>query len=770
MFVSLATMVAMAQVPPGINYQAVARDQAGNVLKNTSVTVRLAIRQGGPDGTVVWQEDHPVTTNAFGLFTLMIGDPDATITGGTVESFDEIDWGAGDYFLQVSLDAGEGFQTFDPVPFLSVPYAKVAGRVTGGWQMEADTLVYMSGSVAIGTPSANGSKLAVQGDDVTSSKPLFEVKRKDGQTVFAVYNDSIRMYVNATPGKGPRGGFAIGGFDAAKGPGREYMRITPDSVRIYIDQSKTKGPRGGFAIGGFDAAKGGTARLMQLTKENYFIGHQSGEKITTGLYNQFFGFQAGMNTTEGSNNIFMGYQAGYSSTKSYQNIFIGKQSGYNTLDGYGNVYIGNETGHENKSGNFNSFIGYRSGYNNESDYNSFFGYRTGYSNTEGSWNTFFGFQAGYSNTIGNYNTFLGPNAGFYNTEGSYNSYIGYFAGFRNLTGESNTCIGYQAGYSEDNANGSNNVSIGVRAGYGNMSGHDNIAIGNQAGENNKNGNFNIFIGTQSGQNAEANFNTFAGYMSGTSTSTGGYNAFYGYNSGTSNTTGSECAYFGYSAGAGNTGSDNTFLGGEAGYYSGKGTGSTYIGLAAGREATGSRNVFVGRYAGYSQSGDDKLVIETNYLGSDNLNNALIYGDFNSDYIRFNANVSVKPTSSSGYALYVYGNVYATGSVTENSDIRLKKDIVTYDGALDKIARLRGVRFDWRTEDFPGRNLSQGPDIGFIAQEVEKVVPQIVTEGPDGYKAVDYSKMTVVLLQAIKEQQKQIEALKQEIEALKAARK
>ena len=251
-----------AQLPQGFNYQAVARDQSGNPLKNANLTVRIAILQGGVNGTVVWQEDHQVTTNNFGLFALVIGDPDASATGGTLSSFDAIDWSLNDYFLQVSLNNGAGFQAYDPVPFLSVPYAKLAGSVANGWGMEADTLVYRSGSVAVGTSSPNGSKLAVQGDDVNSSKPLFEVKRKDGQTVFAVYNDSIRMYVNATPGKGPqRGGFAIGGFGMTKGIVQDYLRITPDSVRIYIDQSQAKSPhRGGFAIGGFGMPKGGTAQ------------------------------------------------------------------------------------------------------------------------------------------------------------------------------------------------------------------------------------------------------------------------------------------------------------------------------------------------------------------------------------------------------------------------------------------------------------------------------------------------------------------------------
>ncbi len=133
----------------------------------------------------------------------------------------------------------------DLSPFLDNP----------GWVKEGDTLSY-PGSLAVGAGPAGGSKLTVQGDDLQSDSALFIVKRKDGQPVFAVYNEGVRVYVDDTPSKRPRGGFAIGGFGFAKGEGQEYMRVTPDSVRIYIDNSSSKRPRGGFAIGGFGFTKG----------------------------------------------------------------------------------------------------------------------------------------------------------------------------------------------------------------------------------------------------------------------------------------------------------------------------------------------------------------------------------------------------------------------------------------------------------------------------------------------------------------------------------
>ena len=109
-------------------------------------------------------------------------------------------------------------------------------------------------------------------------------------------------------------------------------------------------------------------------------------------------------------------------------------------------------------------------------------------------------------------------------------------------------------------------------------------------------------------------------------------------------------------------------------------------------------------------------------------------------------------------LDVNGNVKAT-SFYYSSDERLKKDITTLSGALAKVLNLRGVQFKWKNGD-------QNENIGFIAQEVEKVIPQVVRDGSDGLKSVEYGNIVPLLVEAMKEQQKEIESLKVEIEILK----
>jgi hypothetical protein len=98
-----------------------------------------------------------------------------------------------------------------------------------------------------------------------------------------------------------------------------------------------------------------------------------------------------------------------------------------------------------------------------------------------------------------------------------------------------------------------------------------------------------------------------------------------------------------------------------------------------------------------------------------------------------------------------------------SDERLKKNIEPIKDALAKIIALQGVTFNWKD---PASGT--GTQLGFIAQQVEKVVPDLVNTDPTtGMKAVDYARVTPLLVNAVQEQQKQIDDLKAEVEALKA---
>ncbi len=116
-----------------------------------------------------------------------------------------------------------------------------------------------------------------------------------------------------------------------------------------------------------------------------------------------------------------------------------------------------------------------------------------------------------------------------------------------------------------------------------------------------------------------------------------------------------------------------------------------------------------------------------------------------------------------YGVYCVGPGAYIGSWSDVSDIRLKRDVTTLADALDKVMQLRGVNFYWRREEFPEKPFDPGPQIGFIAQEVEQVVPEVVSTGADGFKTLDYSKFTPLLTEAIKAQQAIIEAQRAELD-------
>ncbi len=116
------------------------------------------------------------------------------------------------------------------------------------------------------------------------------------------------------------------------------------------------------------------------------------------------------------------------------------------------------------------------------------------------------------------------------------------------------------------------------------------------------------------------------------------------------------------------------------------------------------------------------------------------------------------TAVPSYTLHVNGSV-AGISWTSLSDRRLKTNIETLTGVLDKIDKLRGVYFDWNNLSNPERNFPTGKQVGFIAQEVESVYPELVTQDKEGIKGVEYANMTAVLVEAIKELKKENSDLK-----------
>ena len=110
-----------------------------------------------------------------------------------------------------------------------------------------------------------------------------------------------------------------------------------------------------------------------------------------------------------------------------------------------------------------------------------------------------------------------------------------------------------------------------------------------------------------------------------------------------------------------------------------------------------------------------------------------------------------------YAFIVNGSIWANG-VTYASDARFKTNITPIISPLEKVLQLNGVEYDMNRENFQKNNFSAGRQIGLLAQNVEKIVPEAVSE-LEGYKSVDYAKLVPLLIESIKELKKEIEELK-----------
>lgn len=151
-----------------------------------------------------------------------------------------------------------------------------------------------------------------------------------------------------------------------------------------------------------------------------------------------------------------------------------------------------------------------------------------------------------------------------------------------------------------------------------------------------------------------------------------------------------------------------------------------------------------------------LVFDFEVNGSALVKSLAVFGN---GYMEGNLGIGVETAL---YPLDVTGDIHNTGNMYSagyfhNSDARLKTNVTTSRG-LDIISKLRGVTFDWKKDG--------APSAGVIAQEVEKVLPSAVHTDADGVKSVEYDQLIAPLIEALKEQQSQIDALKAEIEQLR----
>lgn len=125
LFILTLTLSIYAQSPEKFNYQAIVRDQSGNVISNKSISLRISILKGSTFGTFVFVEKHSPKTNKYGIVNIVIGE--GTLSTGSIS---EIDWSDGPYYIKMEIDAsgGESYSEIATTQLISVPYSLYSNK------------------------------------------------------------------------------------------------------------------------------------------------------------------------------------------------------------------------------------------------------------------------------------------------------------------------------------------------------------------------------------------------------------------------------------------------------------------------------------------------------------------------------------------------------------------------------------------------------------------------------------------------------------------
>jgi hypothetical protein len=499
---------------------------------------------------------------------------------------------------------------------------------------------------------------------------------------------------------------------------RQPITSTPYAVRSLNASSADSVPASGVSAGSGNyiqnSASPQASSNFNISGNGAAGGTLSGDVVNATTQYSLNGTRILSNA--GLQNLFAGIGAGQSNTGN-SNSFFGFNAGHANTNGGQNSFFGLAAGGANTTGSFNSFFGEAAGlrHTTGSD-NSFFGSRSGSNNTQGNANAFFGSEAGALNTVGGKNAFFGESAGQQNTQGASNSYFGKSAGFR-ATGSSNTFVGALADFINESPSGNKNTLLGAFAtiGSGPSFSPDNAtAIGANAQVTNSN---SLVLGSINGING-ATADTRVGI--GTTAPTARLSVV-----------------------ATGVGARLLHLGTERAWvFRQLGTGA-----ATALELTGDD----------PNNNNKNFVINTQGSVGIGLTGPL-------DRLHVFGDIRVGTSGTNGC---LKNNNGGTITGTCSSDLRFKRDLVPFGQVLNKLTRLQPKYYFWRAAEFPEKQFGAAREAGLVAQEVERVLPELVSEDEQGYKQVDYSKLPLLMLQAIKELKTENDQLKQVNSALNA---
>jgi hypothetical protein len=715
--------VSTAQVPGIINYQG--RVAVGGTNFDGTGLFKFALVSGGTNTA----KQATATANLTGQFvtsyTVTFGGtnypfaPTITVTNGGGSGATAVAF-INTYGVVTNVSpvaAGSGY-TSAPTVTIATPPPNLAYQTY--WSNDGSSLNGNQPTAAVPLTVIKGLYAVLLGDttisNMTLAIPATTFANMDVR-LRAWFNDGVNGFQQLSPDQRiAAAGYALVAANAPTG--------TTTSANDFSLPTTSASSNGVLYIGGevflqafgvLNTFVGGAGNFTMTGTKNTAVGINTLVSDTSGSANTVNGTFALESNTSGSDNTAIGANALAGNTTGSENTACGQGALGNNTTAIGNTAIGYQTLLSETAGVLDTATGFRALFNDTSgSENTADGYQALFSDTTGSGNTANGAQALFSDTTGSDNTANGYQALFNNTNGSFNVANGYQALFNNTNGSFNVAIGYQA--LDFNTTGSNNTANGYQALFFNKTGSENTANGYQA-----------LFGNNTGSNNTAN-----GYQALLNNTSGSENTADGYQALFNNTSGSNNAANGYQALFNNTsGSDNTADGVGALFSNTSGSNNIALGYSAGSNLNGSNNIDIGNIG----TNTDSAVIR---IGTPGTQTAIYIAGIN-------ASVSGSPVSV---------NFFGQLGIVSSSR-RFKQDIRDMGDQSDVLLSLRPVAFHYKHDMDP-----QGlPQFGLIAEEVEKVAPELVLYDAKGVVyTVRYEQINAMLLNEFQKEHRQIQTL------------
>jgi hypothetical protein len=742
----------------------VARNTAGEVLVSQKINLRLSILLGSETGTAAYMETRQVTTNPQGVFAVVVGD-DKALTKST--NFSTINWTPSPKFIKVEMDpnAGANYLVMGTSRLQAVPFAFYANGV------DASNVkgVLPVGSGGTGVATISDLKTSLGLDQVNNAALDTKVDKVTGKELSTndyttAEKNKLAAITGTNTGDQDLSGYATTAQVATKANASDVtasLATKANTADVTTSLATKVDKVAGKDLSTNDYTTAEKTKLAAITGTNtgdqdlsgYATASQLATKanasdVTTSL--------ATKEDVSNKSNAALGTSTTLFPTQNAVKTYVDAQISSATIadadvSTKGKLQLAGDLAGSAASP---SVVKLR-GTPISSVAPTTAGQVLTYTNGSASWATAASSGIPYMGAtqavdLGAFDMKVnGITVGRGKENIASNTAIGKDALLSNNNfGQKNTAMGNLA--LSSNTFGGSNTAIGSESLKSNISGIQNTAVGILSLEKSVGVSYNTAVGSEALRNTvDGESNTATGASALRANISGAYNSAFGRNALSLSTANFNNAAFGAEALAANRANANSAFGAYALQINTTGYGNTAVGIGAMKfHTTGNDNVAIGVNAGLFQSnqttGSNNTAIGSfAEYSSGNLTNATVIG---SGAV---VNASNKVRLGNDAVTVIEGKV----SFTSLSDSRIKKNIVNSTYGLATVLQLRPVEYNLTSNDLK--------QVGFIAQEVQKLVPEVVT-GKEGdlskgeILGITYSNLVPVLTKAIQEQQKQIE--------------